>query len=142
MSSHRKIKPELISDHIINEVIESHIEPEKVHHKKPEHKPSKGFMRKNKLKKVFQWTLKTIAGENKFGEGLHGILDLLPIPNQVFAKSASYFVKEDKHLAKRELKKLVSVRNAIAVVAFILFATGIMTIQDVISLLRVLGEFL
>lgn len=136
MKSHRDIKGETFN-----------IKPEppklkNVHHEKVERKPSKSYFRKMKAKKTINWTLQTIAGENKIGEGLHGILDLFPIPNQIFAKSASYISKGNKKEAKQEMQKLISVRNGISVVAFILFASGVITIKDMVALLEAISSFL
>lgn len=93
------------------------------------------------MKKALSWIKRTIAGETKVGEGIHGVLDIFPIPNQVIAKAAGYFTKGDIREGKKELKKLYSVRNGIALVAFTLFVTGVITLDELRSLLVALGEF-
>ena len=105
---------------------------------KPKHNPSK----MSKLKRAVNWITRTVAGETKVGEGIHGVLDLLPIPNQIFAKAASYFTKGNVREAKQELSKLLSVRNGIALVAFILFVTGVISLEDLRSLLEAIGNFI
>ena len=97
---------------------------------------------KRPMKKVLRWITKTVAGENKAGEAIHGILDLLPIPNQVIAKAASYLTKGNTREARKELNKLLTVRNGIAVLAFLLVVTGILTVDDVRKLLEAIGDFL
>ena len=128
----RKIEPEFLTsvpDRTF-ELIEGH--------EKPKHQPIK----MNRLKRALNWITKTVAGETKVGEGIHGVLDLLPIPNQIFAKAASYFTKGNVRDAKNELRKLLSIRNGIALLAFVLFVTGIITLDDLRELLRAIGDFL
>ena len=95
----------------------------------------------SRLKRAVNWITRTVAGETKVGEGIHGVLDLLPIPNQIFAKAASYFTKGNVREAKNELSKLLSIRNGIALLAFMLFVTGVITLDDLRELLKVIGEF-
>ena len=97
---------------------------------------------KRPMKKVLRWITTTVAGENKAGEAIHGILDLLPIPNQVIAKAASYLTKGNTREARKELNKLLTVRNGIAMLAFLLVVTGILTVDDVRKLLEAIGDFL
>ena len=128
----RKIEPEFLTsvpDRTF-ELIEGH--------EKPKHQPIK----MNRLKRALNWITKTVAGETKVGEGIHGVLDLLPIPNQIFAKAASYFTKGNVRDAKNELSKLLSIRNGIALLAFVLVVTGIITLDDLRELLRAIGDFL
>jgi hypothetical protein len=114
------------------------ITPTKNTGKRPEYNPKT----MDRLKKAVNWITRTVAGETKVGEGIHGVLDLLPIPNQVIAKAASYFTKGEVYEAADELQKLLTVRNGIAVVAFILFVTGLISLDDMRRLLTAIGEFL
>ena len=127
----RKIEPEFLTS-----VPDRTFEPIEGH-EKPKHQPIK----MNRLKRAVNWITRTVAGETKVGEGVHGVLDLLPIPNQIFAKAASYFTKGDVRSAKDELRKLLSIRNGIALLAFVLFVTGIITLDDLRELLRAIGDF-
>ena len=99
---------------------------------KQQHKPSK----MNRIKRALNWVVRTTAGETKVGEGIHGVLDLLPIPNQIIAKALSYFSKGNATEAKDELRKLFSVRNGIALIAFILFVTGVIGFDELERLLE------
>ena len=90
----------------------------------------------NKLKSAINWILRTVSGETKVGEGVHGVLDLMPIPNQIIAKAFSYFSKGKTREAKEELRKLLSVRNGIALIAFILFVTGVISFDELERLLE------
>ena len=90
----------------------------------------------NKLKSAINWILRTVSGETKVGEGVHGVLDLMPIPNQIIAKAFSYFSKGKTRQAQDELRKLLSVRNGIALIAFILFVTGVIGFDELERLLE------
>lgn len=94
------------------------------------------------MKKVLRWITSTVAGDNKAGEAIHGILDLLPIPNQIIAKVFSYLGKGNTREARQELNKLLTVRNGFAMVAFILVVTGALSVDDVKKLLDAIGSFL
>ena len=98
--SHRKIEPERLSDHIINEVIESHIEkPQKVEgaQKIPDRlQPTlrtkirakyrdikqsiKGVIAKMFSKKAENFIRKNIPDNTLWGKVLFGILDSVPVP--------------------------------------------------------------
>ena len=124
--SHRDIKPETLTGE------PKPPKPKNVkQYKKPERKPIK----MNNLKRVINFVAKTVARQNKIGEGLHGILDLLPVPNQIIAKAFSYISEGEPDKAKDEMKKLLSMRNAVALIAFILFVTGVITMDDVVRIL-------
>lgn len=90
---------------------------------------------KRKMKKAFKWILKTLAGETKLGESIHGFLDLMPIPNQPVAKFFSSLVKDDDFQVKQELNKLFSFRNIVAVILFVLISTGAVTMEEVKAVL-------
>jgi len=87
--------------------------------------------KKRPMKKILKFISDTVAGDNKAGEAIHGILDLLPIPNQPIAKAVSYLKSGDSDKANKELSKLLSFRNIVALLLFILLVTGVITIEDV-----------
>ena len=87
--------------------------------------------KKKPMKKVFRAITNTLAGKNKTGEALHGILDILPISNQPIAKAIAFLQEGDEVKAEEEFKKLLTFRNLIAFIAFILVATGVVSVQDV-----------
>ena len=87
--------------------------------------------KKKPMKKVFRAITNTLAGKNKAGEALHGILDILPISNQPIAKAIAFLQEGDEVKAEEEFKKLLTFRNLISLIAFILVATGLVSIQDV-----------
>ena len=99
----------------------------------PEPKP-------RKMKRFFRWIGNTAAGENKTGETIHGILDLLPIPNQIIAKGASYLLKGKTREAREELDKLLTIRNGIALVVSILIITGVINLEQVEVIVEVLSQ--
>jgi len=91
------------------------------------------------IKQSGKWVANVVAGENKVGESVHGFLDLMPIPNQIIAKAASYLTKGNTREAVDELKKLTSLRNLVALAVFVLILTGVITIEDVRSILALLS---
>lgn len=135
----KKIKPEFLTDpkKVAENAKKGDIKPINAG-KRPEYNPTT----MDKVKRAFKWITRTVAGETRVGEGIHGVLDLLPIPNQIIAKAASYFTEGEPAKAADELKKLLSVRNGIALVAFILFVTGLITLEDLRELLKAIGNFL
>ena len=99
-------------------------------------RPNPFEQKPSKMKKTLRALLRTISGKNKTGEAIHGVLDLVPIPNQVIAKAAGYFVSGDTQEAKDELRKLVSFRNIVAFVGSIAFITGLIEIDDLRRLIE------
>lgn len=97
----------------------------------PEYKPNQP-----KMKKLLGAFIRTVSGKNKTGEAIHGVLDLLPIPNQALAKIAGYFAAGDVREAKDELSKLLTIRNVAALLGCIAFLTGLITIDDLSGLIE------
>lgn len=93
-----------------------------------------------KLKRLLGALKRTISGENKTGEAIHGVLDLFPIPNQVIAKGAKALFGGDRKKAKEEFSKLLTVRNGIALVASVLYLTGMVTMEDIKAIIELLAE--
>lgn len=92
----------------------------------------------SKVRKTIRAFLRTLAGRNKTGEAIHGVLDLLPIPNQALAKIFSYWVAGDRREAKEELSKLLTFRNIVALLLSIAFISGIITIEDLRAILELI----
>lgn len=90
----------------------------------------------NKLKSLLGALRRTIAGKNKTGESIHGILDLLPIPNQIIAKIAG------AGFNGADIKEALTVRNGVALVVACLIVFGVVTVQDITNLFEVFGRIL
>lgn len=102
------------------------------------HTPNIYKKRKPMFKRIITYIAKTFAGENRVGEALHGIFDLIPFPNQVIAKIFSYITAGEGEKATEEFKKLISFRNIVAVVAFIAIITGLLDFEQVQRLLEMI----
>lgn len=109
---------------IINEAPQYDVE-------RPKYKPTK-----RPMKKTLNALIRTISGENKTGQAIHGILDLVPIPNQAIAKAVKYLFAGDVKEAKEELTKLLSFRNIVALLGCVAFLTGLITIDDLTKLVE------
>lgn len=96
----------------------------------------------SKMKKAVNWIKGVVTAENKAGETVHGFLDLMPIPNQVIAKIVSYLTKGKTREAQDELKKLLTIRNGVALLLSIAVLTGLITVEDFRAILQAIGEFL
>ena len=103
--------------------------------KRPELKP-----KKRPMKKLFGALIRTISGDNKTGQAIHGILDLAPIPNQIIAKAVKYLATGDVQEAKQEFSKLISFRNIIALVGCIAFLAGWITLDDLARLIDLFAQ--
>ena len=79
--------------------------------------------RKISMKRIWNAIRATLAGENKVGEFIHGLLDDMPIANQIVAKFFKAIGKEgDEKLS--ELKDILTIRNGVALIATILILNG------------------
>lgn len=99
-------------------------------------KPKKKLNMKNVLRAIRN----TLSGDNKVGEVIHGVLDLLPIPNQAFAKLFKALLSGNKDEAKAELGNIFTVRNIIASVVAVLILTGVITVDQVKDIVNVFNE--
>ena len=112
-----------------------HVEAEKREEFNKRFKPTE-----SKMKRTINWIKGVVTGENKAGETVHGILDLLPIPNQIIAKGFSYLFEGETDKAQSELNKLLTARNGIALIGALLVWFGVVTVEDVRAFIEILGE--
>lgn len=87
---------------------------------------------------------RTLSGENKTGEAIHGVLDLLPIPNQIVAKVFKAIGKKGSE-AKLELKDALTVRNIAALALTIAIAAGwigLDQVKQLVNIFAMIVEFL
>ncbi len=94
------------------------------------------------MKKIIRAIRNTLAGENKVGELLHGLADLLPIPNQAIAKALKALFSGNTEEAKAELPHIFTTRNIVALVASVAYLAGWVTLEDIKGLLEALNEIL
>ncbi|HSH24304.1 MAG TPA: hypothetical protein VLA13_02025 [Massilibacterium sp.] len=94
------------------------------------------------LKRIFRTVGNTAGGDNKAGEAIHGILDLLPIPNQPIGKLIKAIFAGNWNEAKIEVGKLLTVRNAIAVLLTFLILTGVLTLEQVKDAFELFGKII
>lgn len=94
------------------------------------------------LKRVFRTIGNTAGGDNKTGEALHGVLDLLPIPNQPIGKLIKAIFAGDWNETKVEVGKLLTVRNGIAVLFAIAVLSGVVTIDQIKEAFNVFEEII
>lgn len=83
------------------------------------------------IKRILRGVGKTAGGDNKAGEAIHGILDLLPIPNQPIGKLIKAIFAGDWNEAKVEVGKLLTLRNIIALLLTGFILSGLITIEQV-----------
>ena len=95
--------------------------------------------KKVSMKKVIGFIRDTVSGENKVGELIHGLADLLPIPNQAIAKALKALFAGDLEEAKNELPNIFTTRNIVALVASVAYLAGWITLEDVKGLVEALG---
>lgn len=94
------------------------------------------------MNKAINWIKDTLAGENKVGELVHGLADLLPIPNQAIAKAVKALLSGDLNEAKAELPNIFTTRNIVALVASVAYLLGWVTLEDIKNLVNALGGVL
>lgn len=94
------------------------------------------------LKRIFRTVGNTAGGDNKAGEAIHGVLDLLPIPNQPLGKLIKAIFAGDWNEAKVEVTKLLTVRNVVAVLLTGLIVSGLITIDQVKDAFKVFAEII
>src|SRR5690554_2422859 len=82
---------------------------------------------------------RTLPGENKTGETIHGFLDILPFPNQIAAK---FFKAIGKKGSERvaELKDALTVRNIAALILTIAIVGGWLTVEDILNAVNVFAK--
>lgn len=94
------------------------------------------------MNKIVNFVKGLLTGDSKAGEAVHGVLDLFPVANQVVAKAFSYLFSGDVELAKEEFRKLLTVRNGVALVGSIAYLAGWVTLADVQSVVEYLSQFM
>lgn len=104
-------------------------------------KPSKMKKIGRLLKNAGRTVAKTVAGDNRLGEAVHGFLDLFPVPNQILAKVAKALIVGTTRERKEQLDKIFTERNVVAFMVFGLFIAGVITIEDAKAILNAIGNF-
>lgn len=126
---------------ILDELSRKIIDGAKVAHiPKPKHKTMKNVFQF--LKKLIRPVRNFLAGENKVGEIMHGILDLLPIPNQAFAKLFKALLSGDKRAAKDEVGNILTPRNIVASIASLLIYFKVITLAQLIEFATIVNKVL
>lgn len=97
---------------------------------------------KNLLKKLSVVIGKTAGGSNAAGQTLHGVLDLLPVPNQPIGKLVEAILAKDWQEAKVYVGKILTVRNGVALSLTIAILFDVITYADVVSFFDVLTNIL
>ena len=90
-------------------------------------------IKQNNMKKLLGALKRTLSGENKTGQLVHGLLDLFPIPNQAIAKGVKALFEGDNKTAKAELGKMLTVRNGAALLGSVAYFAGWITLDDLKS---------
>ena len=83
---------------------------------------------------------KTVGGDNKAGEIVHGVLDYFPIPNQPLGKLLKAVFTGNWDSAKKEISKLLTTRNVVALILAIPVLSGWLTIEDIKNGFDVFGK--
>jgi len=99
---------------------------------------------KKKIKdwKIWNWLQETVAGENKAGQAVHGVLDVLPLPNQPLGKLFKAILIGEWQSAKSEIMKAFTLRNFVAVLLTIAYVMGWIKPEDVANFVEVLNQVL
>lgn len=97
---------------------------------------------KLKDRKIVKLIQKTVAGENKLGQIVHGALDILPIPNQPLGKLAKAILNGQWQETKQEIKDAFTLRNVVAIILTVAFVMGWITPEQVEQFMQVLNELL
>jgi hypothetical protein len=85
---------------------------------------------------------RTVNGENKTGEFIHGVLDISPIPNEPIGKFLKAIISGNMSVAKAELKKIVTVRHIVSIVAAVLVVSGKLDLETVNAFISVFGDLM
>lgn len=97
---------------------------------------------KLKDRKIVQVLQATFAGENKVGKIIHGILDILPIPNQPLGKLLKAILNGEWQETKQEIKDAFTLRNVVAIILTVAFVMGWITPEQVEQFTQILNELL
>lgn len=74
---------------------------------------------------------RTVSGQNKAGEVLHGALDILPLPNQFVGKALKAILNGDTEEVKSDLKDAFTLRNIVAILLTTALIMGWLTAEEV-----------
>ena len=74
---------------------------------------------------------RTVSGQNKAGEVLHGALDILPLPNQFVGKALKAVLNGNVNEVKSELKDAFTLRNIVAILLTTALVMGWLTADEV-----------
>ena len=74
---------------------------------------------------------RTVSGQNKAGEVLHGALDILPLPNQFVGKAFKAILNGQWNETKKELKDAFTLRNIVAILLTTALVMGWITAEEV-----------
>lgn len=97
---------------------------------------------KGLLKKTATLIGRTAGGKNAAGETLHGILDLLPIPNQPIGKLVEAILSGNWQEAKVHVGNILTIRNGVAFLLTILVLFGVVSYEDIVGFFNILTEIL
>lgn len=76
---------------------------------------------------------RTVSGQNKAGEVLHGALDILPLPNQFVGKALKAVLNGNVNEVKSELKDAFTLRNIVAILLTTALVMGWLTADEVVT---------
>lgn len=99
-------------------------------------------MKKLKDRKIVQLIRQTAEGKNKAGEVLHGVLDILPLPNQFLGKAVKAILNGKWSETKKEIKKAFTLRNTVAIALTTSFIMGWVTPEQLTQFTEMLNEIL
>jgi len=97
---------------------------------------------KLKDRKIVQVLQATFAGENKVGKIVHGVLDILPIPNQPLGKLIKAILNGEWQQTKEEIKAAFTLRNVVAIILTVAFVMGWITPEQVKQFTEILEGLL
>ena len=86
---------------------------------------------KLKEKPFIKGLQRTLSGQNKAGEVLHGALDILPLPNQFVGKALKAILNGNADEVKTELKDAFTLRNIVAILLTTALVMGWLTADEV-----------
>jgi hypothetical protein len=89
-------------------------------------------IKRGNMKRLLGALKRTLSGQNKTGELIHGFLDLVPIPNQIVAS----LFKGDVASAKNEFREWLTLRNVTALIGSIAYFAGWITLDDLKSFIE------
>lgn len=92
--------------------------------------------------KIIQIVQKTVAGENKAGEVIHGALDILPLPNQFLGKAIKAILNGQWNDTKKEILEAFTLRNTVAIMLTTAFIMGWITPEELTKFTEILNEIL